>query len=144
VSYFTFFVAWDDALEASGSPVPPESRVSPYTGSGYVYPCTFIAVPEYWNRRSRTGPEQWGKTAVHQVLFPSKKALVIDSGVIWLPGQDYSGLWFLASYVDGSAARSSGPGEGYPFGDGVYPGSIHFDSANLGLHTIDGVRGVDR
>jgi len=122
---------------------PPASG-TPY----YYYSCTFFAAPAYWKPETRTGPQQWSPTKVHQVTFPSQKGLFLapfarpdpdnpETADIWA---DPRGVGFC----DGSSrlVPSRDFQAVYPTGDGLWPGCFHGSGVEV-LHTIGGVSGRD-
>lgn len=148
--YFAFFIGWARAMSIVGD-LEPTSEVfrSPFNiegnGGSYQYPCVFLAKPEYWRPETRIGPVQWGSNRMSDVAMPSKKGLVNDWHALkYAEERGLKGSWFLSAYCDGSAEAAQRPGPGYPIGDGVFPGSLHYSDIADGLHTLGGVRGVDR
>ena len=122
---------------------PPGACTTPdHLGmAGYWYSASFLAVPEYWNRRTREGRFQWRGMRADQVLFPSAKGLFIggwpmlyaDAAPDWRIGSD-------VGFVDGHSDRVT-PSELLPLesgGDGQY-----YEMSIPVLHTKDGVRGRD-
>lgn len=119
-------------------------------GNDYVFPCAFIARPEYFNPETRSAPpEQLAPTRVADVLYPAEKALVVDAESTKIaPIRGVS--WRVFATVDTSAGRwkLEQLNRGMRSGDGPqafnerlgghWPG----DPFDL-LHTIDGVRGRD-
>jgi prepilin-type N-terminal cleavage/methylation domain-containing protein len=167
VGYFIASSSWNVALadayyegqhssKAFAAPYPERSIPS------YIYACSMIARPEYWNPRTRfENRSQWRATRTDEVLFPSQKTLLSaiyplltdveqDGGVIMKDSRFRTEMGFC----DGSASGYSSENvlDGYPNGDGtigpdfirvVVPISIHFVDWPWGSHTIDGVRGRD-
>ncbi len=162
LSYFDAHKSWHialadvyyDARATSEALFPPGYEKAggprwPYE-TGYFYPCSFIARPEFWNLLSRTGPQQFGSTSVQGVVFPANKTLFVQH---WFAPNDRNanaGVYqqIPSAFCDGSASEVAWSNrlEGYPKGDGYEfqnDGAVHFvDSPSL-LHTIDGVRGRD-
>lgn len=121
----------------------------------YLYPCTFITDPRYWNHETRTGPSQRRPTGAHEVLFPSAKVLLSATGDcydqgVYVPYDPKNPPDYvkpsdprLVALTDGGArnVRYGAFTRGYDRGDG--PGGFHVNSSPAGMHTIDGVRGRD-
>ncbi len=123
----------------------PESR-SPLSLASYWYPCAFIASPEYWNPRTRTGPGQRVATRADQVLFPSSKAILIDEFGMFKVGNRAVPESIRSGFVDGRAAvarQRDWSREAYPGGDGPWWGAMHGTAQPPFMHTLDGVRGRD-
>jgi prepilin-type N-terminal cleavage/methylation domain-containing protein len=116
-------------------------------GATYMlYPCVFMAKPEYWNRETRTTlQEQAGPTSDADVRYPSAKIVLGE----WLPDRlvsqsDQTGrpMGFVdghASVVRQTSLTARGPEDrGYPF---------YSSTPSLSLFqfffTLDGVRGRD-
>ena len=118
--------------------------------SSYYYPCAFLASSQFWNPRTRTGPEQWRMMRQSSVRFTNEKAILVESTfkyyfdrtkVMWRDPSIQVGV----AFVDGSADSYSVDtlSVGYEKGEGTYPGSIHARDIPYGMHTIDGVLGRD-
>ncbi len=116
----------------------------------YLYGCSFIADPLFWNPRTRTGPGQFRHTTHARVLFPSKKVVLLASHplfqqfgkVAWKDPR----LSAPVSWADGSASdlRLDRITAGCPSGDGQYtPPGPHHTEFPYAMHTLDGVRGRD-
>lgn len=124
----------------------PGRRPWPYTS--YYYGNAFIARPEFWNRETRTNPEQWGLTRVDEVTFPSAKALLwCDHYVPDDPKypNHLSDDPATVAFCDGHAgkvplANATAP---YPFGSGDWPTSPGSGGGKRFGDTVDGVRGRD-
>jgi prepilin-type N-terminal cleavage/methylation domain-containing protein len=156
-SFWNFALAdgYYDGQLASPSMFPADMNVRHGYGTSYVmtyyYSCNFIASPAFWNKKTRTGPEQWRPVRNAQVVYPSKKGLLIDeSGAAW--GLD-DGVIVPArgppfgntvGFIDGSARFIAEDRliKGYLQGDGNWWGCFHHTPDPV-LHTIDGVRGRD-
>lgn len=152
-SYFGAYETWHVALADvyfSGnaklkSLYPPNSRAASNSWrTMYHYPCAFIAHPDYWRPQNRTGPSQYTEVGLNYVIFPSDKALVVDSF-----GVRSKREVFTASMVDGSAAEipSSKTVNGYQRGDGYIfrsVGAVHLNDSPRLLHTLEGASGRDR
>ena len=119
----------------------------------YLYPCAFIASPDYWTAEGRReGTSQWIGTYVHQVRYPSSKAVMVESrpylDEVSLP-QEALQTALPMSFVDGSTAGLRGTLRirGYDNGDGyvnsIY-GAVHYINFLDGLHTVSGVQGRDK
>lgn len=119
--------------------------------SGYHYPCSFIAEPAYWRRETRTGRDQMRATQVSAVLFPSQKALLVESWPFTervLEPSDNARVALLFAATDASADSASWRerNPGVESGDGMLfqrDGAVHFNDYPPFLHTLDGVRGRD-
>ncbi len=111
----------------------------------YLFNCTFLADPDYWDPRTRVGPAQWRAVRADAVALTAKKALLVNE---WFPplriGQGKRNSTEL-SLVDGSAATVlSGRIEpGYPNGDGPEMEPVHQGDYPPGQHTLQGVKGRD-
>lgn len=108
----------------------------------YLMSASLLARPEYWNELTRRGPEQWAGTRIHDVRFPSQKAILMEGAAVWAP--DLSDR-LLGAGADGAASyrRYTEYTAPYPHGDGPFPGTMPSDIGKPGLHTIDGVLGRD-
>jgi hypothetical protein len=159
-NYFTACTAWKmllDDLYYDGDPTsdvfyPADGLTR--LGSGNVLPfqmtCTIFAQPEFWNLFTRIGPEQLGQTFMHQVAFPSQKIMMYTrweiepDQAVTLVGPD---IQVIHNRFDGSASvrKSHEVRPGVSTGEGVYPpATLHmFDEHTAGMHTVDGLRGVD-
>jgi len=118
---------------------------SPFTH--YNYSQAFLAHPDFWAQTSRVGPSQWRATRLADAVSPSRKALLVDAASEILRRSrsnvsDGSPVGFV--FVDGSAREvpRSRILRGYPTGTGFWPGSWN-SILWLGMHTIEGVRGLD-
>lgn len=120
--------------------------------SAYRYSASFLARPEFWNEKTRTGPSQWRAVRDADVLLPSRKAVVVHSGA-WVrtnysldsyPFPPLTKIFF--GLVDGGAGlyERSELGPWYPRGEGDWPGSSPSGNwGKPGIHTMDGARGFD-
>jgi len=168
-SYFDAFRTWHIALAdgyydgnaLSESLFPPNFRASddPYGWpiyTAYAYPCAFIADPAFWNPYTRTGPEQWRATRLSEVLFPSAKALIVQTwpfmeregptGGSTRPNPYRPLPVALADSAAINANESLRRLPGYKKGDGydfANQGAVHYSDSPPLLHTTDGVRGRD-
>ncbi len=127
------------ALAAPGEP-----------GGTYRLPCTLLAAPEFYKPEERVPPpRQLRAVRTHELLFPHKKSLLIDSTILQLgaridrlPGNPR----FAAATTDGRAAMFSytRTGPQYHLGDGPwweYGGHHGWDLPMA--HGINGVHGRD-
>lgn len=119
----------------------------------YVYSCSFLADPIFWNEFTRTGPEQWRGVREQEVLFPAGKALLTNTYAWMLAGQQAGGYApgdarLESGFADGSVAamHARDVPDGYWHGEGDWfdQGAIHNRPFAPTTHTIDGVRGYDR
>ncbi len=114
----------------------------------YNYSQVFLADPAYWRRESRIGPSQWRATRAFEVVFPSSKALLIDSQSELLrrrsPGSA-GGTPVGAAIADGAVHNVPYDAflRGYPKGTGWEWHGCFNRVLRLGMHTTDGVRGRD-
>lgn len=157
IGYFQMSTYWPVALAdgyydgkwADKSFRSPSRRPGAEGLHDYFYPCSFIAVPEYWNSLTRSRPpSQLRGTRVADVLFPDKKILLVDEqsrSIAWL---DNPKQRVVSAQVDGRATSNLFTEFvlGFQSGDGVDLPE-HFAAHRGGLydllHTIDGVRGRD-
>jgi len=154
--YFYAWFGWSDALGpiyytgyhdgAFSSPFEERLRI----GTHYWYSCSLICRPEYWDATTRrAGRSQWKPVRGHEALYPSQNAAFIDATPFPLDldalDRNRRSLARFA-YLDGSAAsiRNSQVPSGYLTGDGDPSQSVHTGPGYPGLHTINGIRGVDR
>jgi prepilin-type N-terminal cleavage/methylation domain-containing protein len=88
IEYFGAYYTWHIALGERSFDAPPTSPVyytlqeQPRHGFGptsFWYSASFLADPAYWKMETRIGPEQWRSTRLAEVIFPSSKALLLDS-----------------------------------------------------------------
>ena len=150
--YFAVVVAWNIALSDYYYNGRYEGKdfQSPYDNwphplgiwCNYTYSTNFISRPEFWNRKTRTGPRQWQPVRDSEVIYPSQKGILIDNYSYWLGGVFPRRT--TVGFVDGSARYLSQQElhAGYYNGEGNWPGSLR-DSPTPVLHTYDGVRGRD-
>lgn len=156
-SYFDTHRTWhlslsDDYYGGSISPSLFLSSRASIQDLGYYtdfqYACAFIAEPQYWDPRGRTGIKQLQAVFLHQTSFPSLKCLVLVRGEPAAVSSVGAGVSVLAATVDGSAAASPAIHllDGYPRGEWTWwedVGAIHFVDVPKGLHTTNGVQGRD-
>ncbi len=123
--------------------------------SQYYYADCFIARPEFWNLRTRTGMDQWRGTRQSDVMFPALKGIVrerhswndLAAGRLVTPGPDdpWEPIRFVS--VDGAArgVLSSAVLAPLPVGvEGPWPWRVSYLHHGVPImHTIDGVRGRD-
>lgn len=147
-TYYDGVVIGNEAVNPPG--FERTDRVWPLA-SGYHYPCSFIAEPAYWRRETRTGRDQMRATQVSAVLFPSQKALLVESWPFTervLEPSDNARVALLFAATDASADSASWRerNPGVESGDGMLfqrDGAVHFNDYPPFLHTLDGVRGRD-
>lgn len=146
--------AFDPVWYAAESQIPsaPEERTI------FMYPCVYLARPEYWVPTSREGKNQYGGTRVDEVRYPTKKTLLASTWHVYrrsilchnpvthISRCDMGPAPIPAVMPDGSfhTTRYSDVLPGYHNGDGEYiDGFIHgMDHPPTG-HTIHGVYGRD-
>ena len=151
--YFHAYSAWHIILADylfdgnwDSPALTPRSAHSDPIVTDYWYSASLRAYPDFWNAETRVGPSQWGPTRTSDVTFPSKKVILRDVGpTTYLGGVRYQlvdGLY--AGLADGSAVRVAQDKavKPYPHGEGTWPGS-KFAVGLWGMHTVDGVRGLD-
>lgn len=160
VSYFGAYQSWNIALAKGYYSSGPFDRVfsppgvSPwgeYLFTGYWYSCSMLARPEHWDPDQRlTGTSLLRPTRDTDVRYPTLKVLLADQFAASLASAEGSsgGARVPAHFTDGSAAALK-------LGDvrRQYPGghSTPSDAGNgyhnaqpaPGMHTLDGVRGMD-
>lgn len=114
-------------------------------GCDYWYSASLRADPRFWNESTRTGPEQWRRVLLSEVVFPGSKA-VLSRPYFFVTKRPPENMDFSAELglLDGSAAWFAEQEQlvGYWKGEGDYPGSF-FVREMAGMHTIDGARGRD-
>lgn len=136
MSELVYKVSWQDALFRN-------SRRDPPGQTPFWYSCTFLADPGFFTK-GRTGRNQWRATRVDEVLFPSRKALLINStGWETMQFPEHS-LPML--FVDGSVENVPGnlTTSWDPNGTGLWnPGGL-FVVPIPGMTTAEGVRGRDK
>jgi hypothetical protein len=168
VEYFAAGCAWQIALAdpyyggnavhpSFESPFWPERVSGPRvsTLSPYLYPCSFIARPEFWDPLTRGGSAQWKPTRADEVTWPTQKSLLFNVNAFNMSfGQDPNAggylvqvepWWTNTAMVDGSAMRTSQGmeiGKQLPCGLSGLWGSIH-TSPQPFLDVAHGVRGRD-
>lgn len=162
--YFLNSELWYRALcggyfDGPGAPAALRPAERPADGPGparpFVLPCAFFASPDFWDLATRLDERQYRATALPEVVYPSKKALLLS--MYWMYestpgpirfGRDF-GRWSKvpALRVDLSIAEPTlGDFEmGVLMGDGAGWGRMHtFDAGSYpGYHTERGVRGID-
>lgn len=135
-----------DATEYSRSNSPSAGGIS------FIQSCTVLAQSEFWNSVTRTDHRQWGVARTTDFVFPSRKSLLVNTYPFY---QHASGrslwpeapaslpvAWLLADGASESI-RFDMVRPGMMTGDGPAP-VLHPADMMAGLHTIDGVRGVDK
>ena len=127
-----------------------------FGASTFEYPCSFTARPEFWNASTRIDSDvQYGATRQAEVLFPTKKVLLLsryqirvrskycypDGPASKFPIADPKAASMPSAFVDGSASVPSYSDvfAGYENGDG----EAHLSDTPPACHTINGVRGRD-
>ncbi len=120
--------------------------------SAYEYSAAFMARPEFWNETTRTGPGQWRRVNDADVLYPSRKALLVHHAFWWrteanvnlFPHPYVPGRQIMFALIDGTAGmyRREQLGRWYARGEGDWSGSTP-GMAIPGVHTYDGARGMD-
>lgn len=126
---------------------PPAARAERFVVTDYLYPCSFVAAPEFYDPTTRTiPPEQFRATALHEVRFPANKAL-LSARYPWSdqpPGKPQPPAH--GAFVDGHA-RAVGPEDIQPNAPGEpYWGTwlTLNDHILAMMHCQNGVRGFDR
>lgn len=145
--YFEQYIWWNLVLADDYYGADPfhavfhdPSNQEPGYFTDYLYGCCFLADPAYWRETTRLDPtSQWRATFQHEVVWPSRKVLLTRSS--YEPGQ--SVLYGLVDASAGSKLQGDASGFGYPYGDGINPGSYHSGDVHYYLHTRDGVRAFD-
>lgn len=109
----------------------------------YLYSATLVSDPAFWNRQTRTGPEQWRAVGTHEVTSPSRKGLLVAFHP-WDIDQTFGEPRFVAGFADGHVSEHlfSQTPEAYFRGEGEWRGFV-FNHGLRVMHTIDGVRGRD-
>ncbi|MBL8887748.1 MAG: prepilin-type N-terminal cleavage/methylation domain-containing protein [Phycisphaerales bacterium] len=136
MSELVYKVSWQDALFRN-------SRRDPPGQTPFWYSCTFLADPGFFTK-GRTGRNQWRATRVDEVLFPSRKALLVNSAgweAMQFPEHSLPML-----FVDGSVENVPGnlTTSWDPNGTGLWkPGGL-FVVPIPGMTTAEGVRGRDK
>lgn len=107
----------------------------------FLYPCTFIADPLYWDMSTRLGVSQYRATGTHEVVYPSKKSLLVSG---WthpsLPfGNSDHRVPMAMTDASVLTRQSSALNPGVRTGDGIFD---HGDWP-AAMHTLHGVRGFD-
>lgn len=136
MSELVYKVSWKDAVFRN-------SRRDPPGQTPFWYSCAFLADPGFFTK-GRTGRDQWRATRVDEVLFPSRKALVINSSG-W-ESENFATQDLPMVFADGSAEqlpRSLTTSWDYN-GTGAWnPGGL-FMVPIPGMTTAEGVRGRDK
>ncbi|GIK19229.1 MAG: type II secretion system protein [Leptolyngbya sp. PLA2] len=149
VPYFHAFYYWQFVLadDYYGGVLLHPSVVRPGTGGllSYHYSCSLIADPRYWDEHTRFGPSQWRATRLGEVVFPSHKAVFVESfpTVPYFP-EKFSRRRLNLALADGAAMAASGDEIMPPVrsGDGLGDGTFHRLGV-YGMHTVGGVSGRD-
>jgi len=118
----------------------------PMLGSDYLYACSFLASPEYYNDTTHMlPPRQLRAVRIDEVLFPSAKFVFLDyasSGInsmSLIPTGFSDGHAAATTFQDDlmyQGGDSGDPNVFIPYG-GHFPGKLPLP------HTVDGVRGRD-
>ncbi|MFO0860518.1 MAG: prepilin-type N-terminal cleavage/methylation domain-containing protein [Phycisphaerales bacterium] len=110
----------------------------------FWYSSAFLADPRFFVPSSRVGRNQWRATRVDEVLFPSRKALLVNGGA-WDDGKKSSSPLPMV-FADASAAEvPSNATLGWnPNGTGSWDPGGGFFAPIAGMTTLEGVRGRDR
>jgi prepilin-type N-terminal cleavage/methylation domain-containing protein len=152
-SLWSVILANAGTLDSESSPT--NYSVHPITGkpdNGHIFSCSLLAHPEFWNPLTRLADQtQWVPPTIDSVRFPSKKVMffsnadhkrVFSAGVI--PNVDPR-VYAPFALIDGSVRQiqSTKIRPGSLTGEGGSPRVEHSFDVYLGLHTIDGVRGLD-
>ncbi len=123
----------------------------------YTLTCTAIANAEFWNPKTRTGPDQWGGAKHSDVLYPAKKSALINIYPAFIQYQNRlltkdAPLTLEIALVDGSAkvVGVRDTIDGYSSGERLRvgtstgkDGTYHASDWPFGCHTIEGMRGRD-
>lgn len=135
-------------LGGSCTPLVGMSRMP--AGDWFIYPCVYLARPEYWSLSTRSGPDQFGGARLTEVLRPDRKSLFVDPSADSIPSTDPrrsrpGGLRSGFACVDGSSRflSESNFRRGIESGDGPYPWSWHNFEFTVAISTVNGVRGHD-
>lgn len=142
VWHFGLAMAYYDGQVMSESFLGRTYRGNNPWDNDYLMSDSLLARPEYWNPRTRRGPEQWGGTRTSQVRFPGQKAILMEGATVFEP---YRTERLLSAGADGAASyrHRSEFTEPYPNASGPFPGAGPGSYGEPGLHTIDGVLGRD-
>lgn len=125
----------------------------PGANNPFLLPCALLAASEFWDLRTRTGPDQYRGVFHHEVMFPAAKSMLVSVNELFSDeegrGRGPDPIGPLTSVpmatVDGST-RGTRQGEinpGVHTGDGPYRGMWHPMDVWAGLHTVGGARGRD-
>lgn len=152
IPYFADEIFWHLAMAdeyyegrlAHPSFQPPGQKHAPIP---YRYTVSYLATPEYWNPKTRTGPEQWRGVIADRTAWPSAKGLLISWDSAW----DGVRLYFKHDtpcetvFVDGSARVVMHGDFNRPItiGQGISPGHAIPKYGSPVIHTFDGVLGRD-
>lgn len=122
----------------------------PVLNTGFIYPCVFLAAPEYWDPTTRTaGIGQLGAVRDAQVLYPADKALISTDTHSWAGGP-LRRMDTAAAFVDGHAEvrKADELLDGYSERFNPERWGGHTTGSAIGstplIHTVRGVRGRDR
>lgn len=144
-----WFLALTDTYYDSSLDYALFAYPEPGNGAPYLYSATLYTRPEFWSTETRTGPEQWRPTRVHEVTYPSSKASFTEfkTDGTQFPGYNQHGVKpgrYGFGFLDASSRRidANRINSQVLDGDGGGP-HTRFNFGVIGLHTIDGVRGRD-
>ncbi len=158
--YFFSCFFWDEALADGYLDGNPRSAVvfdaeqqaenGGVGGTAFLLSCSLLADPAYWRADTRTGASQWRGTRRYEVWRTDKKCLLVSPFVfdrvanIDVNGP-LGGFHVPFAFADGSASRvrAEQVRRGVFNGEGTEPGTLHPHDFFAGLHTVDGVRGID-
>lgn len=130
INYFETASAWPSVMTSYyGDLWPHPSQSYPVKRNGlalYLYSCSMITDPSFWNDRTRRGVSQWRATRSPEVVDPTRKALLTGAvDVEPYPRWVRDGL--TIAMCDG-AVRFYPKRllvDPVPTGDGSYPGFYH-------------------
>lgn len=123
---------------------PPGYRPGPLP---YKYTVSYLAVPEFWSTRTRTGPEQWRGIIADRTAWPSAKGLIISWAAAWdgTKTELKHDTPCETVFVDGSARIILHGDFNRPMvsGEGIWPGHITMTAGFPVTHTLNGALGRD-
>jgi len=132
VPYFHAFYYWQFVLadEYYGGVLLHPSVVRPGAHGllSYHYSCSLIADSRYWDEYTRSGSSQWRSTRLGEVVFPSHKAVFVESFPVfpYFP-ERFSRRQLNLAMVDGSAQGATDGNLVSPVrsGEGTGDGTFH-------------------
>lgn len=137
--------AWDPSFRAPNAPASQRAiAISPTPD--YLYPCVFVAAPDYWDMATRLAPPaQFRATAQHDVQFPANKSLLV-SRYPWTDPAPGLSHFAQAAFIDGHAqdVYPEDMVRNHPFEGAVPDYSLMLCVWYPMLHCKNGVRGFDR